>query len=243
MLNFYYVSSMYIGGSRTRVQMVWDTGSDRTVIQGYTCETCHLTYDWTHDKTAGSFTVDEDEFELTEVNYGSAKTTGFEARDTICLLPKLSTCVENESIFVVTEQEGFQKTYHGVQGLASGTNDNLVKSLVDKGVISKARFAFYLQNWQVGGSFLDIGTFDENKMSDPNDMVEIPVVLNDRWWTNYVTGFRLGDSMAETWGVAPKLAFTDSGTSCLFIDKDTFDFFISKLALHSKSGLSQTGDG
>jgi len=42
---------------------------------------------------------------------------------------------------------------------------------------------------------LDIGVFDETKMSDPSEMVELSVVENDRWWTNYVTGFRLGDSL------------------------------------------------
>ena len=70
-------------------------------------------------------------------------------------------------------------------------------------------------------------------------MVEIPVVENDPWWTNYVTGFRLGDTLVDTWGVEPKLAFTDSGTSCLHMDSNTFDFFIKELEKHSTHGLNQ----
>ena len=76
-------------------------------------------------------------------------------------------------------------------------------------------------------------------MSDPEDMVELPVVANDPKWTNYVTGFRLGNSLAETWGIRPKLAFTDSGTSCLFMDSTTFDFFIEELSRHAPSGISE----
>ena len=66
-----------------------------------------------------------------------------------------------------------------MQGLASKDSDgkpNLVKELRESGVISEARFAFYLQNWQGGVSYLDIGLFDEGKMSDPADMVELPVL-------------------------------------------------------------------
>ncbi len=62
-------------------------------------------------------------------------------------------------------------------------------------MISQARFAFYLQDWQKGISFLDIGIFDETKMSDPSEMVELSVVENDPWWTNYVTGFRIGKEL------------------------------------------------
>ena len=66
-------------------------------------------------------------------------------------------------------------------------------------------------------------------MSDPGDIVEIPVIENEKKWTNYVTGFRFGRSLTETWGIDPKLAFTDSGTSCLFIDGETYDFFMNEL--------------
>ena len=104
MLNFYYVSNMYIGADRQQIAMVWDTGSEKSVIQGYTCDTCHLTYDYSKELDK-SFTVES--YETREVNYGSAKTKGFDARDTICLRRNSSTCVENQKIFVVTEQSGF----------------------------------------------------------------------------------------------------------------------------------------
>ena len=70
-------------------------------------------------------------------------------------------------------------------------------------------------------------------MSDPSEMVELSVVENDPWWTNYVTGFRIGKELDQAWAITPKLAFTDSGTSCLFMDPETFEFFIEQLLSHS----------
>lgn len=32
MLNFYYVSTMYIGSNYEQISMVWDTGSSETVV-------------------------------------------------------------------------------------------------------------------------------------------------------------------------------------------------------------------
>mmetsp|Transcript_39591 Transcript_39591/g.51877 ORF Transcript_39591/g.51877 Transcript_39591/m.51877 type:complete len:127 (+) Transcript_39591:805-1185(+) len=75
-------------------------------------------------------------------------------------------------------------------------------------------------------------------MSDPDDMVELAVVENDPFWTNYVTGFRLGDSLIQAWSIEPKLAFVDSGTSCLFMDPVTFQFFINRLSTFTENGVS-----
>ena len=111
MRNFYYVSNMYIGDNREQISMVWDTGSEWSVIQGYTCDTCNLTYDYSSNLGHSFSVVDATE---TEMNYGSAQTKGFKARDTLCLRKDASTCVKSEDIFVVTEQVGLQKTYHGI---------------------------------------------------------------------------------------------------------------------------------
>lgn len=111
------------------MSMVWDTGSEWSVIQGYTCDSCHLTYDYS-GQVGNSFTVVDSK--LTSINYGSAKTKGFKAMDTICLQRNPSTCVNNESIFVVTEQRGFEKTFHGIQGLSTEDTierPNFIKSL------------------------------------------------------------------------------------------------------------------
>ena len=59
-----------------------------------------------------------------EIIYGSAWTKGFDARDTICLQLDPTSCIEDADVFIVTDQKGFQKTYHGIQGLAMNLEDN-----------------------------------------------------------------------------------------------------------------------
>jgi len=106
-----------------------------------------LKYDYRDEQDSSFKVIDASE---RIIEYGSAITKGFDAQDTICLSSDPDTCLKDAKLFVVTEQSGFTKTYHGVQGLAvSSESDqiNLVQALRAQGVISKARFAFYLQDW------------------------------------------------------------------------------------------------
>ena len=109
--------------------MVWDTGSSETVVQGHTCSSCHLKYDYQDEEGSSFKVVNPNE---RTIEYGSAVTKGFDAQDTICLSPKTETCLESANLFVVTEQSGLPKTYHGIQGLSvSSRSDevNLVQAL------------------------------------------------------------------------------------------------------------------
>lgn len=87
-------------------------------------------------------------------------------------------------------------------------------------------------------SSLDIGFFDEAKMSDPADLLLFDIVSEDFWWTTYVEGIRFGDSVEQAYSVTKMKAFTDSGTSCLIVPNDYFNWIIDNLEEYTDKGLT-----
>lgn len=83
---FYYIGLHGFGSNKEPAFLIWDTGSEWTVIESYLCETCEgLTYDYS-DELGGSFNPIADSSGIRA--YGSAYLEGFEARDTFCLNPE-----------------------------------------------------------------------------------------------------------------------------------------------------------
>ena len=82
--NYYYLGAVGFGTNREAMNIIWDTGSSWTIVEGYTCSTCEGTlYDYSDEETAGTFIDNGNEGSR---NYGSASTNGFEAIDQVCLL-------------------------------------------------------------------------------------------------------------------------------------------------------------
>ena len=85
---------------------------------------------------------------MNTMNYGSVSTTGYRARDTVCLYAADDACTENFNIFMIDWQEGFPNYTGGIAGLATDSDDtagpNLIKAFRDQGIIDEAVFAFYL---------------------------------------------------------------------------------------------------
>lgn len=63
-------------------------------------------------------------------------------------------------------------------------------------------------------------------MSDPAELVEIPVADQDYHWTNYVTAIKFGTDEADAWATEATKVFTDSGTSLVTISYRYWDWFI-----------------
>ena len=78
---------------------------------------------------------------------------------------------------------------------------NYIKSLYSAGAITDPVFAFFFNSERFGSSYLDIGVIDQSRMSNVDDLVTLPVVEEDFWWSNYVTGIKFGDDAEEEWGL------------------------------------------
>ena len=85
--------------------VVWDTGSEWPVVVGYTCNTIECIgmtkYDYSAEEGITFYPQPNTEGER---NYGSAQTSGFEAKDWLCLVSGTpGSCVTDMEIFIITE--------------------------------------------------------------------------------------------------------------------------------------------
>jgi len=79
--------------------VVWDTGSDWTIVESHECDSCYTpVYD---HATETSFSVIADT--EGERNYGSTWTSGYEAFDMVCITNSIGSCATDFQWFVVTE--------------------------------------------------------------------------------------------------------------------------------------------
>ena len=75
-------------------------------------------------------------------------------------------------------------------------------------------FSFYLTGHE-DSSYIDFGDYNKQAITDENDIVWINAIDNDRWWTNYVTGFKWSNANTINYSFEQTKAFTDTGTSCI----------------------------
>lgn len=56
-------------------------------------------------------------------------------------------------------------------------------------------------------------------MRSKTELVWLPVVNNDFWWTNYVQGIKLTsvDGDSQEFQIVKSYAMTDTGTSCVYL--------------------------
>ena len=95
-------------------------------------------------------------------------------------------------------------------------------------VIDDNMFSFYLTG-HADDSYIDFGKYDKHAITNENDIVWLEVLDNDRWWTNYITGFKWGYSNPMLYSFEQTKAFTDTGTSCIIGPKDYVDWILSTL--------------
>jgi hypothetical protein len=112
----------------------------------------------------------------------------------------------------------------GILGMTSDFENGgplFIKSLKERGLISKAVFGFYLSGTG-GKSYLDIGVLWDTSMRDKNELVWMDAIP-DFWWSNYVTGIRFVNpgetdmTKVTTFKTIKKMGTTDTGTSCTYV--------------------------
>ena len=191
-------------GKLTKMDIVYDTGSDWLVVEGSDCTNCEgNTYDIGPSLDSGEGVA------LTETTstreYGSASLTGKEHTDTVCIL--FSACVENFEFFLIESQTGISEPIDGILGMArnkpfhiqpeSGNTSGplYVEHLHKAGVIGEDKFSFYFT--EPGTlSWVDLGEPDFANIREDAYLEPIQMIEEDFFWGDYCQGVGIGDTNA-----------------------------------------------
>ena len=152
-------------GQLSKMDVIYDTGSDWLVIEGSDCTDCEgNTYNIGPGLDSGTASVLTGE--TVERSYGKASFTGKLYKDTVCIL--FSACIRDFEFFLIETQSGLKEPVDGIMGLARNKPQHLapekgnvtgplyIEKLVEEGIISQNKFSFYIQ--EAGKeSWLDLG--------------------------------------------------------------------------------------
>lgn len=115
----------------------------------------------------------------------------------------------------------------GIAGMSTGMGDLsegplVIQELYGAGKIAEPVFGFYLSGPDKQ-SYLDIGYFSNEAMRDPNELVWLPVLNSNFWWSNEVTGIKFeGPITTQEFSLATGSAMTDTGTSCTYVPEQYY---------------------
>jgi hypothetical protein len=118
---------------------------------------------------------------------------GFDVKDSVCIVNDQKACLKDFEWFAVVYAYGMDGI-HGIVGMSTGlTTDSgpiLVEELYKGKIISEPIFGWYLTGLE-NESYLDIGILSEESIREGEKLIWIPVVEDDFWWTNIVTGVKI----------------------------------------------------
>ena len=89
-------------------------------------------------------------------------------------------------------------------------------------------FSFYLTGHE-DDSYIDFGAYNKHAITDEDDIVWLDVLDNDRWWTNFITGFKWSFPNPVHYRFEKTKAFTDTGTSCIIGPQDYIQWILNVL--------------
>ena len=100
-------------GGNTKLDVVYDTGSDWLVIDGAGCSSCEGDV---YDPADSLGTATKLTSSKSERNYGSASLTGYEWTDRVCI--NIGTCIDDFEFFLINTQKGLDEPIDGILGLS-----------------------------------------------------------------------------------------------------------------------------
>lgn len=115
----------------------------------------------------------------------------------------------------------------GIAGMSTGMGEMaegplVIQELYGAGKIAEPVFGFYLAGVDKQ-SYLDIGYISNEAMRDPNELVWLPVLNENFWWSNEVTAIKFeGAITTQEFSLAPGSAMTDTGTSCTYVPEQYY---------------------
>jgi len=159
-------------GKLSKMDVVYDTGSDWLTVEGADCENCEgNTYNIGPSIDSGIAAVVNDEQSIRA--YGSAELKGREYTDTVCIL--FSACVEKFEFFYIESQVGIREPIDGILGMSRNkpfflapeegnqTGPLYIENLANAGVISTNKFSFYFTS-PGNLSWVDLGEPDDKNI-------------------------------------------------------------------------------
>ena len=251
--NLRYTGSVYMGNDLIEVDdIVFDTGSSWFVLETSDCTDCTETYDYTAQTTYTEVG------ESIDVAYADGTTVdGVTATDDVCLSADATDCV-NAYKWMNAQTYGLPVYLNGILGMAADpealswhdplTAKSWVQELYAAGVIDADSFSVAMRDENDSdGSYIDYGTPDSTAMTDSADLVWIDVyddsVYGQFWWQALLQGIRLRPQVDSSTDYATSVAaaegfdtsadnilgITDTGSSCLSLPGDLYNFVIRKL--------------
>ena len=192
-------------GKITKMDVVYDTGSDWLVVEGSQCSNCEgNTYDIQPSLDSGEAVQLTDTTSTRE--YGSASLTGKEYTDTVCIL--FTACVSNFEFYLIESQSGIREPIDGIMGMSrnkpfhiqpeSGNNSGplYVEHLYKAGVIGEDKFSFYFT--EPGTlSWVDLGEPDFSNIREDAILENLQMIEEDFFWAEYCQGVAIGDTKSE----------------------------------------------
>ena len=137
-----------MGEAYTGMDVVFDTGSDWLVVEGFGCSTCE------GNTFNGDLSGTQVGSAVSERLYGSASLEGIEYKDKVCLY--FSQCINDFEYFLISKQTGIREPIDGILGLSRAKDvfaedpsrklgPLYVQYLRNAGLISSNTFSFYMQ--------------------------------------------------------------------------------------------------
>lgn len=145
--------------------MRFTTHTDWTMVTGADCYGCKSQiYNSTLSTTSSNGT-----FAKTEAVVGSYKLQGESVKDTVCIAPKNTPCVENFEFFVIKQNRDLSALDYadGIMGLAPDANDNgpsYMTSLRNLSLIDKLQVSFKMTSLNGAKSTVTFGGYDKSSM-------------------------------------------------------------------------------
>ena len=220
--NLLYTGEIYLGTPLQENWVIWDTGSESLLVKSSACTACSGNV---FDIDASSTFEYLDPAEYDSVRYlDGTFVEGQLGTDRACPVNDETACATFQ-FTAISDESGLRDYEDGIIGLWTGNyfgyDDTklIMPRLHEAGVFEDNMFSFFLTGTS-GDSYIDFGTPNPAAMSNPDDVIYIPIVDSDPWWTNYVSGFRwkagdVGVTDTTEYSITPIKALTDTGSSCI----------------------------
>ena len=193
--NLIYLGLVFVGTDLQVFHVIYDTGSGAFLLRTSDCTGCNAGADRFDIAASSTFNyVVPAQYDRVRYHDGTV-LEGRVATDRICPYTTFASCASDSQFVAIDYTYGLQDYKDGILGMWSGnvrgydTTEMFMYSLLDSGVIDLNIFSFYLTD-QDGGSYIDFGEPNTSVMSDPNNILYLPIKANDYWWTSEVTGIR-----------------------------------------------------
>lgn len=139
-----------MGTKQTKIEVLFDTGSDWTMIPDSRCKDCSVT----HDASVSGL---QTSFETQSLQQGLVSVEGMTFADKTCLAQ--TTCAEGFEYFGYTSAEGIEAPIQGIVGLSQNkqkllseeeiaVGPLLIDALLADGAIDSPKFSFAMNGLQ-----------------------------------------------------------------------------------------------